>query len=62
MRAGRELGDDASVRRVLGDLTRDDVAVDDTFLIDDRSRGLVARRLDPEDLHRSRRLVRKTPK
>jgi hypothetical protein len=57
VRARRELGHDAAVRRVRGDLGGDDVREDDAVLVHHGGRRLVAARFDPEDTHEARTMA-----
>ena len=51
VRATRDLGDDAAVARVQIGLARDHRRTHEPTVVDDRGRGLVAGRLDPEHAH-----------
>ena len=51
MRPARDLGHDAAEARMEVDLARDDRRHDVPTVVDDRGRGLVARRLDAQDPH-----------
>ena len=53
--AARDLGHDPTEARVQVDLARHHRRAHDAAVLDHRGRGLVARRLDPEDAHQVRR-------
>ena len=54
VRAARDLRDHAPEARVQVDLARHDARADVVAVVDDRGRGLVAARLDPEDRYQRR--------